>query len=236
MSDLDEIHRRLPDFPRTEHLPWKPNSNTDKIAESVENLLESDRVSIEEKVDGSNCGMGILDDVPIIRNRNHVIHKGVNGKTPAKMQFSSVWNWWHENRDLFEKLDEAGPYTIFGEWCVAQLGMKYTELPSWFLAHTLYNYDDRKYVDTMVARTILADCGFHLVPLLHWGKIPNSRFIEELGNKTKSQFTDEEVEGVYLKICDGKYITKSFKLVRQGFEPGKLWSDKVLNKNVLKKG
>jgi hypothetical protein len=215
-------------------LPWKPNaSKTDKVAQSVENLFESDRVSIEEKVDGSNCGMGILDDVPIIRNRNHVIHKGFNGKTPAKMQFSSVWNWWHSNAENFQKLDEFGPFSVFGEWCIAQISMEYTKLPSWFLAHTLYDYDARKYVDTAVARDILTKSGFDLVPLLYWGKVPNFQFIESL--KKASEFSDEPAEGVYLKICDGKYITKSFKMVRQGFEPGKLWSDKTLKKNRLKK-
>ena len=232
---LDAKGVMLPQFPRTRHLPWQANAKRDDlIAAEAEAaiIFSSDRVSVEEKVDGSNAGMSILDGQPAIRNHNHIIHKAYSGRrTPAKLQFSSVWNWWYENRQLFEALD--GPYTVYGEWCVAQHGMAYDHLPSWFIAHTVYDYHAGNWLDTEIARSLLTSAGFATTPLLHWGSVQSYQQLEALANGP-SQFAPNSLrEGVYIKVSDGRYITHNFKMVRPGFEQGALWSDSKMTKNKI---
>lgn len=85
----------LPEYPRTLHLPHNPNAaRNDLIASSkdVAEIFSSDNVYIEEKIDGANCGMMLIDDgkgesIPLIRNRSHILSKGYNKGTPAKQQF-----------------------------------------------------------------------------------------------------------------------------------------------------
>jgi len=238
MAVKDNKWRQLPEFPRTRHLPWKVNAQTgDVISTDAEAnvIFTSPRLSIEEKVDGANCGMGIDDGHPAIRNRNHVIHKGFCGKTPAKMQFGSVWNWWHDNIHLFQKLSEHGPYSVYGEWCVAQHGLNYDLLPSWFIAHTLYDYEKELWVDTQIARQVLESSGFSLVPLLHWGTVTDYAQLEQLSLSSTAFARNSLCEGIYLKICNGVSITHNFKMVRSDFVQGGLWSATEINKNKLKK-
>lgn len=67
----------IPEFPKTRHLHQVDDS-----------ILLSDNLFIEEKVDGANCGMALIDGHPVIRNRTHVLNKGyVKKNTPAKIQF-----------------------------------------------------------------------------------------------------------------------------------------------------
>lgn len=235
MNTLDALNKMLPQFPRTRHLPWQANAKRDDLIASEKEasiIFNSARVSVEEKVDGANVGMSIYDDQPAIRNHNHIIHKAYSKRrTPAKMQFSSIWNWWYENRQLFEALD--GPFSVFGEWCVAQHGMAYDHLPSWFIAHTVYDFEAEKWLDTEVARNLLESVGFATVPLLHWGPVESYEQLATLAN-SPSQFAPNGLrEGVYLKVSDGKYITQNFKMVRPGFEQGALWSDEKLTKNKI---
>lgn len=226
----------LPEFPRTQHLPYKPNLQTgDMTCTDKEALVvfESSRVSVEEKVDGSNCGMSIIKGDPAVRNHNHIIHKGFKGKTPAKLQFATVWNWWHEHQNLFRNLSEAGPFSIYGEWCVAQHGMEYDMLPSWFITHSLFDYDSQRWVDSQMARSVMLDCGFTPVPLLYWGQVPSYQELEALANGRSPLTHDGVREGVYVTVSDRRWITHRYKMVREGFVQGEKWSETVLNKNKL---
>lgn len=227
----------LPQYPRTRHLPHKPNTQRNDLVvddNDADIIFTSDRVSVEEKVDGANCGMTLYEDHPLIRNHNNILNKAYHKKTPAKMQFASVWNWWYNNRSMFESLLESGPFSVYGEWMVAQHGLYYDQLPSWFIAHSIWNYEALEWVDTKVARDILSACGFDLVPLLHWGPVDSYEQLESLAND-QSEFASESGEGVYVKVSDGRWVTNRFKMVRQGFEQGALWSDQEINKNKLTK-
>lgn len=227
----------LPQYPRTLHLPWNPNAKNDDLIvvdNEADIIFVSDRVSVEEKVDGANSGMTMVDGHPMIRNHNHIIKKGFYKDTPAKMQFASVWNWWHDNKEKFEKLLSFGPYAVYGEWCIAQHGLFYDSLPSWFIAHTLWNYEALEWVDTGVARDIISQSDFVLAPILHWGPVESYEQLEFFANQN-SDFASSAREGVYVKVSDGRWITHRFKMVRQGFEQGALWSTKKLNKNKIRK-
>lgn len=101
---------------------------------------------VQEKIDGANMGASwnMEDDVPILRNREHILKKGYQKKnTPAKIQFRSAWNWLHKNhKDLKKVIKRHGELTIYGEWMYFQHSINYDRLPDWFIAYDVYSpYD-----------------------------------------------------------------------------------------------
>jgi hypothetical protein len=239
---LDDLKYVLPEYPRTPHLPWKPNVSLQDadIVLSEEacaeifaaGRTESKLVSVQEKIDGANCGMSILDGEPVIRNRQHILRKGYHKDTPAKQQFASVWNWWYDHRDNFEFLQKHyGPVSVYGEWMVQQHGMKYDRLPDWFIAYDLYDYEEGRFYDWLAAQDRLITAGFSVVPVLHYGKIDNYQYLEKLANGP-SLFTDAQREGIVIKVSDGKRQISRYKMVRQGFVQGALLGDE-LKRNLV---
>lgn len=226
----------LPEFPRTRHLPWKPNAKREDLIASEKEasvIFTSPFVYGEEKVDGANVGMTRSDGMPIIRNRSHVLRKGYSKRTAAKMQFAPIWSWYYENEDRFSKLAELGPYSVYGEWLVARHSIGYDKLPSYFLAFDLYDYDEHKFVDSAITRSTLTSLGFQMPPrLIEPGTLKKYEQIEALIQE-QSAFSSERREGVYLKVCDGKFVTHRFKMVRHDFIQGDHWSDRQIEKNQL---
>ena len=101
----------LPDYPRTQHLHYKPNAQRlDSIASEKECavIFENENTFVEEKVDGANCGICYYENNPIIRNRSNILQKGKSGhlRTPAKIQFAPLWNWFYENSHKFVMLND----------------------------------------------------------------------------------------------------------------------------------
>jgi atypical dual specificity phosphatase len=233
----------LPEYPRTLHLPYKANAQRDDLIASdkdVEDIFVSDHVYVEEKIDGANCGMMLIghrrdNDIPLIRNRSHILTKGYNKSTPAKAQFSSVWNWFYSNKYKFEALNDLlGMHAgVYGEWMFALHGIRYDKLPSLFVAFDIYDYAQGHFLDTSVSRNALEKAGFDMIPLLHKGRIKDYEQLEAFCHE-QSPFASEKREGVYVKATDGVKIIKRFKMVRQDFKQGCNWSDRVITRNKLK--
>ena len=227
---------KLPEFPRTLHLPWKPNTQRgDLTANDADIIFQLPHVYVEEKIDGANCGMALIDGHPVIRNRDHILKKGFQKDTPAKRQFVAIWNWFYDHQDFFEALEGVYPNaSVYGEWMVAQHGLEYDKLPGWFVAYDLYDYAEGQFVRTDKAREMLSVCGFDLVPLIWSGPVENYPQIEEFTLQPSPFTTKEPREGIYIKVSkDNRWITHRFKMVRHGFVQGKLWSKDALQKNSL---
>lgn len=235
---MDYLKKITPDYPRTRHVPWKPNAARDDLVASYDEFRPaflSDNVEVTEKIDGANCGMALYKNEPIIRNHNHILRKGYVKETPAKKQFASVFNWFYDNKEKFEALNEYGPFSVYGEWMVAQHGLEYNKLPSWFIVFDLYNHEVGKFVAPQLARRIIVDCGFEIVPQLYFGKLKNFEQLEELANQP-SLFTDKaNREGIYIKVSDDSWIEHRFKMIREGFVQGSLWDIKKIKKNQVAK-
>jgi atypical dual specificity phosphatase len=228
----------LPSYPRTLHLPWKPNTQRGDLVASekdVSMIFNYQHVYIEEKVDGSPAGIARVDGHPMIRNRDHILRKGYQKSTPAKMQFASIWNWFYSNEKKFEKLSDIYPTaSVYGEWMYAVHGMVYNKLPSLFIAYDLYDYTDQHFVRTDLARAALESAGFCVVPLLHKGPIEDYVQLETM-TLQPSNYADAPREGIYVKVSEGKWVDYRFKMVRQGFVQGSMWSPSALQRNILKK-
>lgn len=177
----------------------------------------------------------MVDGHPLIGNRNHFLNKAYSGRRNAsQMQFSRIFSWWYEHKHLFDALDEIGPYSVYGDWMYMQHGMEYTQLPSLFVAYDVYDYEAHKFLDVLKADTILRDVGFAVAPLLYYGPLDSFEQLEALANESSS-FADERREGVYLKVCDGEYVTNRFKMVRADFEQGKYLDQTRILRNKVSK-
>lgn len=237
MKNLKNLKAILPDYPSTMHLPYKPNtSRGDLVApeQEVSVIFQSQEVEVTEKVDGANCGMALYEGHPVIRNSDHILAKGYFKDTPAKRQFLSVFNWFYKNQEKFEKLNESlGPVGVYGEWLIAQHGLEYDNLPDWFVAFDVYDYEAHQFVCTKQARSALLEAGFTVVPQLHYGKLNDFEQLELLANGTSNFTSKGPREGVYVKVSNDSWITDRFKMVRQGFVQGALWDFKKLKKNKV---
>lgn len=235
---MKHFKRILPDYPRVRHIPWKPNASRDDLAcelHECQMIFSQPRTEVTEKVDGSNVGIAFYEGEPIIRNHNHVMRKGYSKETPAKQQFATIFNWFYENKPMFERLNEiGGPVGVYGEWMVAQHGLEYDNLPSLFIAFDLYDYEMRDFVAADIARDILTQAGFTMVPLLYSGAIQSFEQLEELANQPSPFTTKGNREGIYVKVSDDRKVTDRFKMVRQGFVQGGLWNTDSLKKNRLR--
>lgn len=234
----DDAIRMIPEYPRTRHLPHKATAKRDDLVCTLEECkaIWTNTVAVQEKIDGAQCRMAIRDGYPLIGNRNHIINKAYTGaRTAAKLQFSSIWTWWYDNNGLFKSLQEAGPYSVYGDWMFMQHGMHYDLLPSLFVAYDVYNYEVGEFLDPKNATTILQECGFSVVPLLHYGLVEGFDQLEKLANQSSAFASNEKREGVYLKVTNGEYVTDRFKMVREGFEQGKHLSKTKITRNKVKK-
>lgn len=224
----------LPDFPRTKHLPWKPNAQRDDlIATEAEAavLFRGNPVHVTEKVDGANIGITVINGEPLIRNRNHVLRKSHAARTAAKAQFNPVWNWFYENVGLFEALAGHGQLSVYGEWLLAVHTIKYDSLPDFFAAFDLWDQETRTWLDPFKAERILHECGFPTVPFLV-DRVDDPKQLESMMDHRLSKFASYALrEGIYLKLGNGERLTHRFKMVRTGFIAGEHWSKQEITKN-----
>lgn len=225
----------LPEYPATRHLPWKPNNKGDKVATLQEAavIFDGERTCVQEKIDGANCGMAYLNGHPVVRNRTKILRKGQEMKNPSQAQFASAWNWMHQNKSMFDVLDEHGPYSVYGEWMIQQHGMEYDALPEWFIAFDVYDWEKDHYIDPKKADNILRECGFSVIPTLLYGKLDSYETLEEFANGPSIFTLDAKREGIIVKVSNGESVTTKFKMVRQGFEQGCLLGNEIKrNKRV----
>jgi ATP-dependent RNA circularization protein (DNA/RNA ligase family) len=235
MNVYAQEKKLLPAYPKTQHLPWKPNTTRDDAValEDEAKVIFETPVIVEEKVDGASVGIHFTTENPIVRNRDHILNKGyVKKETTAKLQFRPLWTWVYEHKDRFKKLAGHGDYSVYGEWMLAQHGILYDKLPSWLIAYDLYDCAKHKFVGPSKSRELLASCGFEVVPLLANGMIENYEQLEEL-TKTTSRYTDSLIEGVYVRTETDGWLDKRFKMVRTDFVRGELWDNEEFKKNKL---
>jgi len=215
-----ERKRMLPEFPRTLHLPHKPNATIDDVVamETDAKVVFKEEVWVEEKIDGASLGITILNDEPVIRNRDHILNKGFLKNTPAKKQFVPAWNWFYENKEKLQALLSNGTWSVYGEWMVGRHGMSYNKLPDWFIAYDIYDYHHGWFLGPRTARRLLVEHGFSVPPLLFNGHLETPAEVEEY-TRHSAEWCEGEVEGVYIRVGD-EIVKHRFKMVRADFERG----------------
>lgn len=230
----------LPSYPKIIHLPWEKTARGITAPQQEAEIIfqPNTRVEVTEKIDGANCAIVQYQGHPLIRNRTAFLSKGMEKKNPAQQQFATIYQWYYQHEKLFDKLQQiAGNVAVYGEWMIAQHGMFYQQLPSWFIAYELYLYEEQHYLDTFIARKYLEECGFKIAPQIYStlknGPLLNYPQLEEFTQQESSFAAGQKREGIVLKISDGKWLKNRFKMVRTDFQQGQLWDDQKLKKNQL---
>jgi atypical dual specificity phosphatase len=105
--------------------------------------------------------------------------------------------------------------------------------PDYFLAFDIYDSALGKFYSREERDRALEGSGIRTVPLIAEGTFTKEQFAEFLNRD--SVLYDGKVEGVYVRIDDGKYLVQRGKLVRADFsqEIDEHWTKKNLVKNII---
>lgn len=219
-------------FPRTGHIFGSVGTSDDKhfdYDESME-IVNSDGLVIEEKIDGSNCGLHFHDGHLVLQNRGHEIELGEHP------QFDLLKPWAMTlQTDLYEVLEDR--YIMFGEWMYAQHTLLYTRLPHYFMEFDVYDKETGLFLDTPTRHEMLSGL-VHSVPVIHVSAVANEKQLRKYINR--SLYCDELAEGLYLKVEKDGYVQKRAKYVRPDFiqqvTNSDHWRNKPIVVNGLRKG
>jgi len=217
-------------FPSTPYLMALKDQDlrSDKVMSKAErDIFLSHNIVIEEKIDGANLGISFDEDGSLLlQNRGAYI-------TPP---FSGQWkklDTWLKNKenDLFDLLGSR--YILFGEWCYASHSLKYHNLPDWFIAFDLFDKKEKKFLAVKYRNEFLQNIQIVIVPMLDKGKFTLNQLNKFMDKK--SSYSDEKLEGIYLRWDEGKWLKKRAKMVRSGFVQNikEHWITKPLETNRL---
>lgn len=227
MQPTDLAHL-LPEYPLTPHLPIRPNiSRGDRVATMMEvSCLFNRDVVGEEKMDGANVGLTFHEDQLVIRNRNHILKKGYTARTEAKKQFAPLWGYGYRVRDQILQIHQrvGSPVGLYGEWLVIPHGTLYDFKKlkrDPFVGFALYCPVRKDFLDPTWTRSLLIEAGFQ-VPELLFTRISR---LEDLPPLTTQPSRWGAIrEGLVVKCGDGERTTGRFKMVREGFVPGRYFT------------
>lgn len=247
-------------YPRTPHLEGsrlQPGDIADDQV-AVSSLSEGELVW-EEKVDGANTGISIVEPISIqLQSRGHILLGGAR-----EAQFNLFKQWGTSlTEDFYLVLGDR--YTMYGEWCYAKHSVFYDRLPHYFLEFDVYDRKEDYWLDTDSRHSLLKDLPIVSVPVVHRGMVKGKKGIESLikpslfksdkwidnlrlqaerhGLDPEQAIKDTEKsqlsEGLYIKQeKDGKVIGR-YKYVRYDFvqtiiESGTHWADRPILPNML---
>lgn len=216
-------------FPTTPYLFAPPHftSHQDRVLTDEETkVFFSEKVIIEEKIDGANLGISFSPDGIIqLQNRGHIIIPPYEGQWRPLSK-------WLENRidQLFDILLDK--YILFGEWCYIKHSVHYISLPDWFIAFDLFDKQKHAFLPVKIRNQIIKRIGLAVVPQIYTGHLTKS-LLGSLVNK--SAFSEELCEGLYIRIDASDRLLYRAKYVRNSFSESieAHWKKNMLTKNQL---
>jgi hypothetical protein len=175
-------------FPRTSHaVNLGSASRDDKILgrAALEGLLNVSsscgssqhtgprtRLIVEEKLDGANMGISIVDNCLCIQNRSHYITHTYHPQF-APLQF---WLSQHSH-ELWNILQPEGSdtgkdshYILYGEWLYATHSVKYNSLPGWFVAYDMLDRVSNTFLGRERVEQLLVTTTIPIAPLILSGE------------------------------------------------------------------
>lgn len=214
-------------FPKTPYLNGSfVRSRSDKIVSKAETQeLVGKNVLIQEKIDGSLVGFSFSKSgESIIQNKNYVID--INSNNYYKKL--ADWHLLNES-DLLNVCEDK--YILFGEWMFWEHTVKYNSLPSYFISFDIYDKNNKKFLSTQKQKEILKDTKIKSNPVIFEGELESIECLNKY--KLKSQFGDNNMEGIYVRVDDENYNIKRYKYVDKNFSEriNEHWKTKLLKPN-----
>lgn len=191
-------------YPRIPHLLFSNPFDDDFF---MENEYKGRRWIVTEKIDGSQISIEFDEKIIRIYNRNTSLLMGKMDR-----QFHILPQWLNEKMgSLWDLLDIR--YILLGDWMFHQHTIRYTRLPDWLITYGLFDKEENVILDYYTTKNRLESAGFSFIPTLYDGIINSKEQI--LSFIKKSNFSDDEMEGLVLHSSDGKerckYVTERFK-------------------------
>lgn len=220
-------------YPRTPHVRGSRIQVGDDDLDQVEReLLEDLPLVVEEKLDGSNCGISFDEQgALILQSRGHALTGG-----PRERQFDLLKRWASHHTAVLRRL-LGHRYLMYGEWLYARHTIPYDLLPHFFMEFDVFDRERSEFLSTDRRRVLLAGSPVVSVPVLAEGRIANL----ERHLRRSHCSSSETMEGVYVKQeADGRVIGR-YKFVRASFlqiveDSGDHWMDRPIEPNRLREG
>lgn len=227
-------------YPRTRHLEGSREQIGDEDLKCVKlEEIKGKYLVLEEKVDGANCGISFGGDGKMfLQSRGHFLNGGYGER---QFDLFKLWAGCFEDR-LLRLLEDR--YVMYGEWLYAKHTVFYDRLPHYFMEFDIFDKKEMRFFSTRKRREFLSAAPFirsvrvlaegysqTLGPIAKW--IGPSLFISE--NREQNFLAqcgkggaDWELavrqtdltgimEGIYIKVEDGDYVTDRLKFVRGSF-------------------
>jgi len=225
-------------FPKTPHLSGSAvvdDDQTVSISDLGTFLKTSQRLVVQEKVDGANVSVHFeYEWVPVLQKRSGLIGQS------EKAQYNVFRDYVFEHMEsLFSVLSTR--YCLFGEWLWNQHAVCYDSLPSYLLIFDIYDKETQEWLARARVEEIFASYAeeFHLVPNLASFDLPDttnsasniSLHIDSL-LKRRSNYSNEDQEGVYIRVEDTTKVVYRAKLRRATFTPGREDFNRIVNNKL----
>lgn len=251
-------------YPRTRHL----EGSRQQLGDADLNVVKLEEIKgsylvLEEKVDGANCGISFGGDGKMyLQSRGHFLNGGYGER---QFDLFKVWASSFES-SLHALLGDQ--YVMYGEWLFAKHTVFYDRLPHYFMEFDIFDKRQQRFFSTRKRREFLDNAPFiHSVRVLTQGYfntvgeiekwIGQSLFISERQQDSflaqcRKSGTDSGLaarqtdltgimEGIYIKVEDGDYVTDRQKYVRGSFlntilDSESHWADRPIIVNCLADG
>ena len=213
-----------PKYPRTAHLPWSPGGTSDdRRLTDVSSLLNVGLV-LTEKMDGSNVCL----EAGACYARSHA----TSPKHPSFDAFKAF------HAGVSHLIPEN--FQVFGEWLYALHSIKYSALPSYFLAFGVRDMKTMTWGSWSEVEMWAAELGVKTAPLLCQTAVGREDALQSLTtslSKAPSACGGQR-EGVVVRVstsfADDAFGSSVAKWVRKNHvQSGDHWKNQVIVKNGL---
>lgn len=237
---VKNIMEQIFKYPRTRHLEGSREQKGDEDLNVIKfEEIKGQYLVLEEKVDGANCGISFgADGRMYLQSRGHFLNGGYGER---QFDLFKLWAGCMEE-PLWKILGDR--YVMYGEWLYAKHTVFYDHLPHYFMEFDIFDKKQKRFFSTKKRKEILKHAPFiQSVRVLERGRyerlgditkwIGQSLFIsekpeevlEEQCKKSGVEFSSAVrqtdltgiMEGIYIKIEEGDYVTGRLKYVRGSF-------------------
>jgi len=173
---------------------------------------------MQEKVDGANIGFGLVGGEIRLRNRNYNLNKTFRAATTETRQFTTAWEWLAEHKQQLRELNRAAGTTVvvYAEWLKLTHGIRYTALPDWAVAHSLFDLDNGTWLMPDEAQRLMEAVGLLFV------RASAAKFTpEDIRNalESPSDYGAEFREGIVVTFTDRALVKIHHPRFQRGGRP-----------------
>lgn len=200
------------------------------LGDSDVKKLLSGKVFVEEKLDGSQCGIAFKGGKPIVYTKNSHL-----SEYDKRVAFKGLWDWVWSNLDKIESIPKG--FRICGEWLRVQHYVKYDELPDFFIAFDVLDERTGQMLSHKAKIELFENLGYSYAPTILQGVVTKDD-IYEITQGCSNFSTTDLMEGAVVKSdkqeFSGKLVTNEFL---DGIEEVGHWTSiKTARFNKLKEG